>query len=96
MRNKSNGLETDVSTGGKVKDHRLYFAVDQDDDGFVSKEEGAPVERVRSKVIVWCAGADGGLSDCSTAAKKTDKLSGRTVTNQDNVYSWERAQEDRK
>lgn len=97
MRNKSATLETPVPSGGKVQDHLLYFAVDKDDDGFVSKEEGAPGEPVRAKAIVWCAGADGGLSDCSTDAKKTMKGSdGRTVTNRDNVYSWERAQEDRK
>lgn len=95
-RSAANGLTTTVPSGGTVSDHRLYFAVDKDDDGFVSKEEGAPGNSVRAKAIVWCAGADGGLSDCSTDAKKSESSGGRTVTNQDNVYSWERAQEDRK
>ena len=95
-RSGSSLLEQAVPSGGKVRDHRLYFAVDQDDDGFISKAEGAPGNPVRAKVIVWCAGADGGLSDCSTDAKKTEKLNGRNVTNKDNVYSWERAQEDGK
>ena len=89
-------LDKSVPSGGTVRDHRLYFAVDQDDDGFVDKAEGAPGMPVRAKVIVGCAGADGGLSDCSTAATKTEKFNGRTVTNRDNIYSWERAQEDRK
>ena len=98
MRNVGNGLSTSVPSGGTVQDHRLYFAVDKDDDGFVSKEEGAPGKgsvRVRAKAIVWCAGADGGLSDCSTDAAKAENLNGRTVTNRDNVYSWSRAQEDK-
>jgi len=96
MRKPDNGLATSVPSGGTVQDHRLYFAVDKDDDGFVSKEEGAPGNSVRAKAIVWCAGADGGLSDCSTAAKKSESSGGRTVSNGDNVYSWDRAQEDKK
>ena len=96
MRKPDNGLATSVPSGGTVQDHRLYFAVDKDDDGFVSKEEGAPGNSVRAKAIVWCAGADGGLSDCSTDAKKSESSGGRTVSNGDNVYSWERAQEDKK
>ncbi len=87
-------MTTSVPSGGTVQDHRLYFAVDKDDDGLVSKEEGAPGNSVRAKAIVWCAGADGGLSDCSTDAKKLESSGGRTVSNMDNVYSWTRAQED--
>ena len=82
-----------VSTGGTVADHRLYFAVDQNDDGFVTKAEGAPVNKVRAKAIAWCAGADGGLSDCSTDKPRRMTANGRTVSNSDNVYSWQRAQE---
>ncbi len=89
-------LDKSVPSGGTVRDHRLYFAIDQDGDGFVSNQEGAPVERVRATAIVWGAGADGGLSDCTTAANTAQKYNGRTVTNKDNVYSWSRAQEDRK
>ena len=43
-----------------MKDHLIYFAVDKDDDGFVDRSEGALVDKVRAKVITWCAGADGG------------------------------------
>ena len=86
-------LSREVSTGGKVEDHRIYFAVDQDDDGFVDKAEGAPVNRVRAKAITWCAGADGGLGDCTSDKPKKTSANGRSVSNSDNVYSWQRAQE---
>ena len=82
-----------VPTGGTVHDHLIYFAVDQDEDGFVSRSEGAPVNKVRARAITWCAGADGGLGDCGTAATTKSTSNGRTVSNGDNVYSWQRAQE---
>lgn len=84
-----------VSSGGKVQDHLIYFAVDKDGDGFVDKSEGAPVNKVRARVITWCAGEDGGLGDCTS--DKVGKVSenGRMITNSDNVYSWKRAQEER-
>jgi len=88
-------LSRHVPSGGTVQDHLIYFAVDQDDDGFVTKAEGAPVNKVRAKVIAWCAGADGGLGDCSTAAAMKTSANGRMVTNADNVYSWQRGQEER-
>ena len=88
-------LSKQVSSGGKVEDHLIYFAVDQDDNGFVERSEGAPVNKVRAKVITWCAGADGGLGDCSTDRRGKTSYRGRTVTNGDNVYSWQRAQEAR-
>ncbi len=88
-------LSKEVSSGGKVQDHLIYFAVDQNDDGFVEKSEGAPVNKVRAKVITWCAGADGGLGDCSTDKRGKVSANGRTVSNGDNIYSWQRAQEER-
>ena len=88
-------LTKEVSSGGKVQDHLLYFAVDQNDDGFVDSSEGAPVNRVRAKAIVWCAGADGGLGDCKSAKPKKQTENGRLVSNGDNVYSWQRGQEER-
>ena len=86
-------LSREVSSGGTVQEHLIYFAVDQNDDGFVDRSEGAPVDKVRAKVITWCAGADGGLGDCSTDKRGKTSVNGRTVTNGDNVYSWQRAQE---
>ncbi len=86
-------LSKPVSSGGKVEDHLIYFAVDQNDDGFVERSEGAPVNKVRAKVLTWCAGADGGLGDCSTDKPGKISANGRTISNRDNVYSWQRAQE---
>ena len=84
-----------VSTGGTVEEHRIYFAVDKDGDGFVDRAEGAPVTKVRAKAITWCAGADGGLGDCASTASMKASLNGRMITNADNVYSWQRGQEAR-
>ena len=84
-----------VPSGGKVEDHLIYFAVDQNDDGFVDRSEGAPVNKVRARAITWCAGADGGLGDCSTDKRGKIQVNGRTVSNGDNVYSWQRAQEEK-
>ena len=86
-------LNRKVSTGGTVEEHRIYFAVDKDGDGFVDKAEGAPVAKVRAKAITWCAGPDGGLGDCASKASMKVSLNGRMITNADNVYSWQRAQE---
>ena len=86
-------LTKEVSSGGRVQDHLIYFAVDLDEDGFVDRSEGAPVEKVRAKVLTWCAGADGGLGDCSTDKAGKTSANGRTISNSDNVYSWQRAQE---
>lgn len=87
--------DSSVPSGGKVEDHLIYFAVDQNDDGFVDRSEGAPVNKVRARAITWCAGADGGLGDCSTDKRGKTQVNGRTVSNGDNVYSWQRAQEEK-
>ncbi len=92
---KDGDRNSDVSSGGKVEDHLIYFAVDQNDDGFVDRSEGAPVNKVRARVITWCAGADGGLGDCSSDKRGKTSVNGRTVSNADNVYSWQRAQEEK-
>lgn len=91
----SGRMKEEASPMGYVKDHLIYFAVDENDDGFVTKSEGAPVEKVRAKAITWCAGADGGLGDCSSVTPKTARVNGRVITNADNVYSWQRGQEER-
>ena len=86
-------LTKEVSSGGTVREHLIYFAVDRNGDGFVDKSENAPVNKVRATVITWCAGADGGLGDCSTDKRGKASANGRTVSNGDNIYSWQRAQE---
>lgn len=85
-------LNTPVPSGGTVEDHLIYFAVDKNGDGIVSKDEGAPND-VRAMAIAWCAGADGALVDCTTAKPVSQSVDGRKATNMDNVYSWRRAQE---
>ena len=88
-------LSIKVPSGGTVQDHLIYFAVDQNHDGFVERSEGAPRNQVRAQAITWCAGADGGLGDCSTDRRGKAMVNGRTVSNSDNVYSWQRGQEER-
>jgi prepilin-type N-terminal cleavage/methylation domain-containing protein len=81
LRRKSSASEgTPVPGGGTVKDHLLYFAVDQDGDGIVSKSEGAIVD-IRATAVVWCAGRNGKLDDYAKYGRIDD------------VYSWQKAQE---
>lgn len=75
-----------VPSGGFVKSHRIFYAIDEDGDGIVGRGEnvsvgGAPV-KVRATAIAWCAGADGVLAD-------PKKERGRS----DDVYSWRADQE---
>lgn len=79
-RNSSASEGTAVPGGGTIKDHILYFAVDQDGDGIVSKKEGAIVD-IRATAIVWSSGRDGKLDDYAKYGRSDD------------VYSWQKAQE---
>lgn len=79
-RNSSASEGTPVPGGGTIKDHLLYFAVDQDGDGVVTKSEGAIVD-VRATAIVWCAGRDGKLDDYAKYGRSDD------------VYSWQKSHE---
>ncbi len=78
------GIDLKVDTGGKVKDHILWFAVDDDGDGITEVNiPNSPVVRVRASACVWCAGADGVLG-------KYDRHNKDAA---DDVYSWSRGQE---
>ena len=57
-----------------------YFAVDQDGDGVVTTSEGAIVD-IRATAIVWCAGRNGKLDDYAKYGRSDD------------VYSWQKSQE---
>ena len=71
---------TKVSSGGTVQDHILYFAIDEDGDGFTEAQvEGGGNLRIRATAVVWAAGPDG-------------KVDYGTMTKNDDVYSWTPAQ----
>jgi len=84
---QGSGKDLKVSTGGTVQDHIVYFAIDDDHDGIVQAQVCGENVKVRAKSIAWCAGADGKLG------RGYRKREGDNV---DNIYSWARAQEDRK
>ena len=73
--------ETKISTGGRVKDHILRFAVDLKGTGFVKLNnlKGAEGKMVRATAVVWAAGADG-------------EIDFATVGRNDDVYSWRPSQ----
>lgn len=81
-RKPSAGSGEAVPTGGTVADHVLYFAIDQDGDGFVDAKENAPCSRVRATAIAWSAGADGKLGEYGKRSKE----------NADDIYSWQKSQ----
>lgn len=86
-RNLGNNHSTAVPSGGTVRDHVIYFAIDTDLDGVTeAKVCGEPV-KVRANAIAWSAGADGKLGD---------SYSKRSKSNSDNIYSWRKDQEVRK
>lgn len=73
-----------VPTGGTVRDHILYYAIDDDGDGFTDAQvEGAsgPL-KIRATAVVWAAGPDG-------------KVDYSTYGRNDDVYSWRPAQVER-
>lgn len=79
-RNASAAESTPVPSGGTIKDHRLWIAVDDDYDGRVSGNVGGKTVNVRGSVMVWSAGADGVMSEYSESGKNDD------------VYSWSKGQ----
>jgi prepilin-type N-terminal cleavage/methylation domain-containing protein len=67
---------TKVPTGGTVQDHILYFAIDEDGDGFTEAQvEGGGNLTIRATAVVWAAGPDG-------------KVDYGTMAHNDDVYSW--------
>ena len=74
---------TVVPSGGTVKSHIIYYAVDLDTDGITEAQVNGQMVKVRASAIAWCAGADGKLADYSKM--------GRT----DDIYSWRKDQEEK-
>ena len=71
---------TRVPSGGTVKDHILYYAIDMDGDGFTEANvEGGGMLKVRASAVVWSAGPDG-------------KVEYNSLGRNDDVYSWRPAQ----
>ena len=69
-----------VPSGGTVQDHILYFAIDEDGDGFTEAQvEGGGNLTIRATAVVWAAGPDG-------------KVDYGSMTKNDDVYSWTPAQ----
>lgn len=83
-RSTSASSNTPVPSGGTIRDHVIYYAIDTDFDGIVEAKVCGENVKVRANAIAWCAGMDGKLG---TSYHK------RTKENQDNVYSWRRNQE---
>lgn len=83
-RSPSANASTRVPSGGTVKSHIIYYAIDTDLDGITEAKVCGETVKVRANAIAWCAGADGELGD---------SYSKRSKKNADNVYSWNRQQE---
>lgn len=80
-RGKNANNETAVPSGGKVRDHIIYYAVDDDGDGITTANVGGQAVNVRAEAIAWCAGADGVLAPYANRGRSDD------------VYSWDKAKE---
>ena len=82
-RDKNADAGSQVPSGGTVRDHIIYFAVDEDGDGITTASVGREQVNVRAEAIAWCAGADGKIAEY--------KERGRS----DDIYSWDKAKEKR-
>jgi len=83
-RTLSANVNTPVPSGGTIRDHIIYYAIDTDLDGITEATVCGERIKVRASAIAWCAGGDGKLGN---SYRK------RTKENADNVYSWRRNQE---
>lgn len=79
-RSKTASEGAKVNSGGTVQDHILYFAIDDDGDGFTeAKVDGGGTLKIRATAVVWAAGPDG-------------KVDYGSFGHNDDVYSWRPAQ----
>ena len=83
-KSENDGLTLKVDTGGTVKDHILWYAIDVDGDGITEVKHPKDGNiSVRASACVRSGGADGELG----SLKRREKASA------DDVYSWARGQE---
>ena len=75
---------TVVPSGGTIRDHVIYYAIDTDMDGICEASVCGEKIKVRATAMAWCAGADGKLGN---------SYHRRSKENADNVYSWRHNQE---
>ena len=69
-----------VPTGGTVKDHILYYAIDEEGTGFTEAQvDGGGTLKIRATAVVWAAGPDG-------------KVDYGSFGRNDDVYSWRPSQ----
>ncbi len=73
-------LSSAVTSGGTIRDHRLRYALDADEDGIVEATVGGEAVRIRASVAVWCCGADGRIEPYTKGVRSDD------------VHSWTREQ----
>ena len=79
-RSSSASVGSKVPSGGTVQDHILYFAIDEDGDGFTDAQvEGGGNLKIRATAVVWAAGPDG-------------KVDYGSLGRNDDVYSWRPSQ----
>ena len=69
-----------VPSGGTVKDHVLYYAIDIDGDGITEASINGKSLQIRATAVVWAAGPNG-------------KVEFESRGRNDDVYSWRPTQE---
>lgn len=76
-RNKKANEGTSVPSGRKIQEHILYYAIDEDGDGFTQarlKDSGMQL-KIRATAVVWAAGPNG-IEEYNALGRNDD------------VYSW--------
>ena len=91
---------TKVPSGGTVRDHQLYYALDKTGEGIVEANVGGVPVRIRANAAVWCAGLDGVLAPYPYAGGGAKggvgaNKSGAAGKRSDDIYSWTPAQVER-
>ena len=85
------GLNAKVQSGGKVKDHILYYALDEDGDGITEANVGGVALKIRANAVVWSCGLDGVLSPYPFAGEGSahgPANKGASTGRSDDIYSW--------